>query len=52
MLTPQNRSMLIGHAFFPRLISAPFRSGLHEGFAFAIGACLVAAAASLMRGAR
>ncbi|MFZ0972645.1 MAG: MFS transporter [Solirubrobacteraceae bacterium] len=52
MLTPQNRSLLIGHSFFPSLISAPFRSGLHEAFAFAIVACLVAAAASLMRGGR
>jgi MFS family permease len=47
-----------GHAvhtargFFPHLISAPFRSGLHAAFAFAIGACLVAALASLMRGGK
>ena len=52
MLTPHNRALLIGHSFFPDLISAPFRSGLHEAFAFAIIACLVAAAASLMRGRR
>jgi hypothetical protein len=52
MLTPANRSLLIGHSFFPNLISAPFRTGLHEAFAFAIVACLVAAAASLMRGSR
>jgi len=52
ILTPANRSLLIGHSFFPNLISAPFRSGLHEAFAFAIVACLVAAAASLMRGGR
>jgi hypothetical protein len=52
ILTPHNRSLLIGHSFFPNLISAPFRSGLHEAFAFAIVACLVAAAASLMRGGR
>jgi hypothetical protein len=32
------------------LIAAPFRSGLHE--AFAIVVCLVAAAASLLRGGR
>ena len=38
--------------FFPQLISAPFRTGLHAAFAFAIVACLVAAAASLMRGGR
>ena len=52
VLTSQNRSLLIGHSFFPNLISAPFRSGLHAAFAFAIVACLVAAAASLMRGGR
>jgi hypothetical protein len=52
MLTPQHRSLLIGRSFFPHLISPPFRSGLHEAFAFAIIACLVAAAASLMRGGR
>ena len=38
--------------FFPHLISAPFRDGLHTAFAFAIVACLVAAAASLLRGGR
>ena len=30
----------------------PFRAGLHEAFAFAIVACLIAAAASLMRGGK
>ena len=38
--------------FFPTLISAPFRDGLHAAFLFAIVACLIAAAASLMRGGR
>jgi MFS family permease len=51
-LTPANRATITGHSFFPHLISAPFRSGLHEAFAFAIAACLVAALASLMRGGR
>jgi len=41
---------LVGRSFFPRLISGPFRSGLHEAFAFAIAACLVAALASWSRG--
>jgi MFS family permease len=49
-LTPHARALVTGRSFFPHLISAPFRSGLHEAFAFAIVACLVAAAASLMRG--
>ena len=51
-LSPANRATVTGHSFFPHLISAPFRSGLHEAFAFAIAACLVAALASLMRGGR
>src|SRR5206468_11341129 len=36
----------------PHLISPPFRAGLHEAFAFAIVACLLAGATSLMRGGR
>jgi hypothetical protein len=43
---------LTSSSYFPSLISAPFRSGLHEAFAFAIGACLVAAVASWSRGGR
>ena len=34
----------------PHLISAPFDSGLSEAFTFAVVACLVAAAASWLRG--
>jgi MFS family permease len=49
-LSAHNQALLAGRSFFPRLISAPFRAGLHETFAFAIAACLVAAAASLLRG--
>jgi MFS family permease len=51
-LTAPNRVTLTGKAFFPHLISAPFRSGLHEAFAFAIVACLIAAGASLLRGGK
>jgi MFS family permease len=47
-----NHAALTGRSFFPHLISAPFRSGLHEAFLFAIIACLVAAGASLMRGGK
>jgi hypothetical protein len=43
---------LTGPAFFPHLISAPFRDGLDTAFTFAIVACLVAAAASALRGGR
>jgi len=51
-LSAVNRATITGKSFFPHLISAPFRGGLHEAFAFAIIACLVAAGASLMRGGR
>jgi hypothetical protein len=51
-LSVGDRATITGHSFFPQLISAPFRTGLHEAFAFAILACLVAAGASLMRGGR
>ncbi len=51
-LTAANHAALTGRTFFPQLISAPFRTGLHEAFLFAIGACLVAAGASLMRGGK
>jgi MFS family permease len=49
-LSAHNQSILTGATFFPHLISSPFRNGLHTAFIFAIVACLVAAAASLMRG--
>jgi MFS family permease len=45
-----NAAALQGRSFFPNLIEDPFRTGLHEAFAFAIIACLVAAAASWLRG--
>ena len=51
-LSVHNQAVLTGPTFFPHLISAPFRSGLHAAFAFAIVACLIAAAASFMRGER
>jgi hypothetical protein len=51
-LSGADRATLTGRSFFPHLISAPFRSGLHEAFLFAIVACLIAAAASLMRGGK
>jgi MFS family permease len=51
-LTPHAHALLTGRAFFPRLISAPFANGLDTAFWFAIVACLVAAAVSLLRGGR
>jgi MFS family permease len=49
-LSAHSQAVLTGSSFFPNLISAPFRDGLHAAFLFAIIACLIAAAASLMRG--
>jgi hypothetical protein len=47
-----HRAVITGRSFFPNLISVPFRQGLHAAFDFAIVACLVAAAASWMRGGK
>ncbi len=43
---------LSGHSFFPSLVSGPFHAGLSVAFGFAIVACLVAAAASWLRGGK
>ncbi len=51
-LPASDQAALTGSSFFPQLISGPFEAGLHAAFAFAIVACLVAAAASWMRGGR
>jgi len=51
-LGAHNHALLTGRTFFPRLISSPFRNGLDKTFLFSIVACLVAAAASLLRGGR
>src|SRR5262249_54955583 len=51
-LSDAHRAMIEGHTFFPSLISAPFRDGLHQAFTFAIAICLVAALASWSRGRR
>jgi MFS family permease len=51
-LSAANAAAVSGRGFFPHLIAGPFRSGLHEAFAFAIAACLVAALASWSRGRR
>jgi MFS family permease len=49
-LSPANHAALTGRSFFPQLISGPFQKGLHEAFAFAVVACLLAAAVSWSRG--
>jgi MFS family permease len=51
-LPPSAAAKLTSEAYFPSLISAPFRSGLHEAFTFALICCLVAAVASWSRGKR
>ena len=51
-LSVHSHALLTGRRFFPQLISAPFRDGLHAAFIFAVAACLIAAAASLLRGGR
>jgi MFS family permease len=51
-LSAHAQAVLTGHAFFPHLISGPFRDGLHAAFVFAIVACLIAAGASMLRGGR
>jgi len=43
-------TILTGHSFFPRLITAAFSSGLDAAFTFAIAVCLLAAGASMLRG--
>jgi len=50
-LPAHDAAAISGRGFFPHLIASPFQSGLHEAFAFAIAACLVAALASWQRGA-
>jgi MFS family permease len=49
-LPASQQAVLTGRSFFPSLISAPFRAGLHEALNFAIVASLLAAAASWTRG--
>jgi MFS family permease len=51
-LSATDRQYLTGHAFFPRLIAAPFHAGLVEAFIFAAIMCAIAAAASWSRGSR
>jgi MFS family permease len=51
-LSAHSQAVLAGRTFFPQLIAGPFEQGLNEAFTFAIVACLIAAAASFMRGGR
>ncbi|MEP6640710.1 MAG: MFS transporter [Gaiellales bacterium] len=51
-LSHAHASYLTGRTYFPKLMSKPFSSGLDEAFDFAVAACLIAAAASWMRGGK
>ncbi len=51
-LSAANQAVLNGRGFLPSLISKPFRNGLHAAFDFAVIACLIAAAASWLRGGK
>ena len=51
-LSPTQQATLLGHGFFPTLIGASFRNGLHAALDFAIVASLLAAGASWVRGAK
>ncbi len=44
--------LLTGRSFFPRLMTGPFSSALGAAFTFAVVACLIAAAASWLRGGK
>jgi len=49
-ITAARRATLLGHSFFPNLISPPFSVGLHNVFYLSAAMCLVAAIASMLRG--
>ena len=49
-LPAAKRAVLLGHEFFPNLISYPMSIGLHSVFYFSVVLCLIAALASLLRG--
>ncbi|GHO68176.1 MFS transporter [Ktedonobacter sp. SOSP1-52] len=49
-LPAADKANLLGHSFFPNLISSPFAVGLHSVFYLSAAMCLVAALASVLRG--
>lgn len=51
-LPAANAHVLVGKSFFPSLIAAPFKSGMTAVLLFAAVMCLIAAAASWMRGGK
>lgn len=50
-LSPANRAIVVGRTFFPNLIAKPFMHALSVVFIFSMVMSLVAAVASLLRGA-
>jgi MFS family permease len=46
------QATLLGHTFFPNLISSPFMIGLHGVFYLSAAMCFIAAVASFLRGKR
>src|SRR5258708_18354746 len=51
-LSAVNQANLLGHSFFPNLISPAFMTGLHGVFCLSAAMCFVAALASFLRGKR
>jgi EmrB/QacA subfamily drug resistance transporter len=51
-LPAARQATLLGHSFFPNLISPPFLLGLHGAFYLSATMCVIAAAASFLRGRR
>jgi hypothetical protein len=51
-MNPTDRADVTGKTFFPQLISEPFSAGLRIAFTSSMIMCLIAAAASWMRGGR
>jgi MFS family permease len=47
-VSAHQQHILLGHTFFPSVISAPFSSALTSAFTFGLAACLIAALASLV----
>jgi MFS family permease len=51
-LPAKQAAYITGRSFFPKLIEAPFASGLHLAFSFAAAATVIAIIASALRGKR
>src|SRR5215469_15610441 len=49
-ISAADQAALLGKSYFPTLISSPFMSGLHVVFYVSAGLCVIAAAASFLRG--